>query len=57
MLIQNDKIVNRLNQNKDSFCIGDNDFNSSITDTSYDIKISLISIYSQFFCFTWPKSL
>ena len=32
MLIQNDKIINRLNRNKDSFRIVDNDFNSSITD-------------------------
>ena len=32
MLIQNDKIINRLNRNKDSFRIADNDFNSSITD-------------------------
>ena len=32
MLIQNDKIINRLNRNKDSFCIADNDLNSSITD-------------------------
>ena len=32
MLIQNDKIGNRLNRNKDSFRIEDNDFNSSITD-------------------------
>ena len=33
MLIQNDKIGNRLNRNKDSFRIEGNDFNSSITDT------------------------
>ena len=32
MLIQNDKIINKLNRNKDSFRIADNDFNSSITD-------------------------
>ena len=32
MLIQNHKIINRLNRNKDSFRIADNDFNSSITD-------------------------
>ena len=32
MLIQNDKIINKLNRNKDFFCIADNDFNSSITD-------------------------
>ena len=32
MLIQNDKTVNRLNRNKDSFCTVDNDFNSYITD-------------------------
>ena len=32
MLIQNGKIINRLNRNKDSFRIADNDFNSSITD-------------------------
>ena len=31
-MIQNDKIVNRLNRDKDSFRIADNDFNSSITD-------------------------
>ena len=31
MLIQNDKIVNMLNRNKDSFRTTDNDFNSSIT--------------------------
>ena len=32
MLIQNDKIINKLNRNKDSFRIADNDFNSSIID-------------------------
>ena len=32
MLIQNDKIINKLNRNKDSFRIAGNDFNSSITD-------------------------
>ena len=32
MLIQNDKIINKPNRNKDSFRIADNDFNSSITD-------------------------
>ena len=32
MLIQNDNIINKLNRNKDSFRIADNDFNSSITD-------------------------
>ena len=32
MLIQNDKIINKLNRNKGSFRIADNDFNSSITD-------------------------
>ena len=32
MLIQNDKIIDRLNRNRDSFRIADNDFNSSITD-------------------------
>ena len=32
MLIQNDKIINKLNRNKDSFRIADNDFSSSITD-------------------------
>ena len=32
MLIQNDKIINKLNRNKDSFRIVDNDFSSSITD-------------------------
>ena len=32
MLIQNDKKINKLNRNKDSFRIADNDFNSSITD-------------------------
>ena len=32
MMIQNDEIVNRLNRDKDSFRIADNDFNSSITD-------------------------
>ena len=32
MLIQNDKIINKLNRNKDSFRIADNDFNLSITD-------------------------
>ena len=32
MLIQNDDIINKLNRNKDSFRIADNDFNSSITD-------------------------
>ena len=32
MLIQNDKIINSLNRNKDSFRIADNDFNSFITD-------------------------
>ena len=31
MLIQNDKIVNMLHRNKDSFRTTDNDFNSSIT--------------------------
>ena len=31
-LIQNDKIINRLNRNKDSFRIADNDFNSFVTD-------------------------
>ena len=33
ILIQNDKIINRLDQNKDFFLIADNDINSSITDT------------------------
>ena len=51
MLIQNGKIVNRLNRNKDSFRISDNDFNSSITD-ALPMKDSLISIYYQFFWFT-----
>ena len=52
MLIQNDKIINRLNRNRDSFRIADNDFNSSITDVlPIDTKLSLISIDSQFFCF------
>ena len=32
MLIQNDKIINKLNRNKDSFRIAGNDFNSSIID-------------------------
>ena len=32
MLVQNEKIMNRLNRNKNSFSIVDNDFNSSITD-------------------------
>ena len=32
MLIQNGKIINKLNRNKDSFRIADNDFSSSITD-------------------------
>ena len=32
MLIQNHKIINRRNGNKDSFRIADNDFYSSITD-------------------------
>ena len=32
MLIQIDKIINRLNRNKDSFRVADNDFNPSITD-------------------------
>ena len=32
MLIQIDKIINRINRNKDYFRIADNDFNSSITD-------------------------
>ena len=32
MLTQNDKIINKLNRNKDSFRIANNDFNSSITD-------------------------
>ena len=32
MLIQNDKIINKLNRNKDSFRIADHDFNTSITD-------------------------
>ena len=31
-LIQNVKIINRLNRNKDSFRIADNDFNSFVTD-------------------------
>ena len=31
MLIQNDKIINKLNRNKDSFRIADNYFNSCIT--------------------------
>ena len=32
MLIQNEKIINKLNRNKDSFRIADNDFNSPIAD-------------------------
>ena len=48
ILIQNDKVINRLNQNKDFFLIADNDCNSSITDTLPMTKISLIFIYPQF---------
>ena len=46
MLIQNDKIINRLNRNKDYCYIADNDFNSSITD---GLPMTQKSIYSQFF--------
>ena len=43
MLIQNDKIINKLSQNKDSFRIADNDFNSSITDVLPMAKLSFLS--------------
>ena len=41
MLIQNDIIINKLNRNKDSFLIADNDFNSSITDVLHVTQNSL----------------
>ena len=50
MLIQNDKIINKLNRNKDSFCIADNDFNSSITDVLPMTQNSLSFLST--FCFT-----
>ena len=40
MLIQNDKIINRLRNNKDSFRRADNYFNLSITDTLHIIQRS-----------------
>ena len=54
MLIQNDKIINRLNRNKDSFRIAGNDLNSSITDAlpMTQNSSSFISTPTQFFCFT-----
>ena len=45
MLIQNDKIINKLNRNKDSFRIAGNDFNSSITDVLPMTQNSLSHFY------------
>ena len=53
MLIQNDKIINRLNRNKDYCYIADNDFNSSITD---GLPMTQKFIYSQFFCSVKQKA-
>ena len=44
MLIQNDKIINKLNRNKDSFRIAGNDFNSSITDVLPMTQNSLLHV-------------
>ena len=49
MLIQNDNIINKLNRNKDSFRIADNDFNSSIIDVLPTTQNSLSFLSSPSF--------
>ena len=49
MLIQNDNIINKLNRNKDSFRVADNDFNSSITDVLSMTQNSLSFLFTPSF--------